>query len=80
MPFVVRFISQAPAVNERLPVLAKVTNLKKLIWTGLVELMAALGKNQGVYRQFFRLQINTKMKSVGQQSLEHEANLPAAVL
>jgi hypothetical protein len=35
VPFVGRFISQAPAVNEKLPVLAKVTNLKKLIWTGL---------------------------------------------
>jgi hypothetical protein len=35
VPFVGRFISQAPAVNEGLPVMAKVTNLKKLIWTGL---------------------------------------------
>ena len=35
VPFVGRFISQAPAVNEKLPLLAKVTSLKTLIWTGV---------------------------------------------
>jgi hypothetical protein len=29
VPFVVRFIPQAPAVNEKLPVLVKLTSLKK---------------------------------------------------